>query len=185
MSVLAASITSITLAEIGDKTQLLSFLLVSRYRKPIPIILAILLATAINHFASAWLGVMLAGWLSPQVLNWVIVASLVSMAVWILVPDKLDDDDTVPNRGPFMASFIAFSLAEIGDKTQVATSILGAQYSDAVGWVVVGTTIGMMLANIPVVLLGQFSADKIPMALVRKLTACDFVVLAVFALARI
>ena len=84
-----------------------------------------------------------------------------------------------------MASFIAFSLAEIGDKTQVATSILGAQYSDAVGWVVVGTTIGMMLANIPVVLLGQFSADKIPMALVRKLTACVFVVLAVFALARI
>jgi len=181
VSVLVTSITSITLAEIGDKTQLLSLLLISRYRKPIAIVWGILLATLLNHFVAAWLGVVIADWLSPTVLKWVVVFSFASMALWVLVPDKIDSEQKFSNRGPFLASFIAFSIAEIGDKTQIATSILGAQYSHAIGWVVLGTTIGMLLANVPVIIIGQLSADKIPMSLVRKVTAVVFIVMAILA----
>lgn len=150
MSVLAISITTVALAEIGDKTQLLSLLLASRYRKPLPIIAAIFLATLTNHALAAWLGVMVADYLSPDVLKWVLVVSFLAMAGWILVPDKLDDNKSISNRGPFIASFIAFFVAEIGDKTQIATSILGAQYADALVWVVIGTTAGMLLSTAPV-----------------------------------
>ncbi len=181
VSVLAISITTVALAEIGDKTQLLSLLLASRYRKPIPIIAAIFLATIANHALAAWLGVVVADYLSPEVLKWVLVVSFVAMAAWVLIPDKLDDDEEISNRGPFIASFIAFFVAEIGDKTQIATSILGAQYADALSWVVLGTTIGMLLANVPVVLIGKLSADKMPLALIRKVTAFLFVLLAIGA----
>lgn len=180
MSVLAISITSVALAEIGDKTQLLSLLLASRYRKPVPIIAAIFLATIANHALAAWLGVVVADYLSPELLKWVVAASFLAMAGWILIPDKLDDE-TISNRGPFVASFVAFFIAEIGDKTQIATSILGAQYSDALTWVVLGTTIGMLLANVPVVLIGKLSADKLPLDLIRKITALLFLGLAVAA----
>nr|WP_217906224.1 TMEM165/GDT1 family protein [Vibrio natriegens] len=181
VSVLAISITTVALAEIGDKTQLLSLLLASRYRKPVPIIAAIFLATIANHALAAWLGVVVADYLSPEVLKWVLVVSFVAMAAWVLIPDKLDDDEEISNRGPFIASFIAFFVAEIGDKTQIATSILGAQYADALSWVVLGTTIGMLLANVPVVLIGKLSADKMPLDLIRKVTAFLFVLLAVGA----
>lgn len=181
MSVLAVSITTVALAEIGDKTQLLSLLLASRYRKPVPIILAIFLATIANHALAAWLGVVVADYLTPDVLKWVLVVSFVVMAGWILIPDKLDDDENISNRGPFVASFIAFFIAEIGDKTQVATTMLGAKYSDALLLVVLGTTIGMLLANVPVVLIGKLSADKMPLALIRKVTATLFVGLALAA----
>ncbi|MGF1722811.1 TMEM165/GDT1 family protein [Vibrio kyushuensis] len=181
MSVLAISITTVALAEIGDKTQLLSLLLASRYRKPIPIIAAIFFATLANHALAAWLGVVVADYLSPDVLKWVLVVSFIAMAGWILIPDKLDDDEKISNRGPFVASFIAFFIAEIGDKTQIATSILGAQYSDALMWVILGTTIGMLLANVPVVIIGKLSADKMPLALIRKVTAILFVGLAIAA----
>ncbi|WP_394130908.1 TMEM165/GDT1 family protein [Shewanella maritima] len=181
VSVLAISITTVALAEIGDKTQLLSLLLASRYRKPIPIIAAIFLATIANHALAAYLGVVVADYLSPQVLNWVLVVSFLAMAAWVLVPDKLDDDEQISNRGPFVASFIAFFIAEIGDKTQIATSILGAQYADALAMVVIGTTIGMLLANVPVVIIGKLSADKLPLALIRKVTALLFVLLAIAA----
>ncbi|PSU29598.1 TMEM165/GDT1 family protein [Photobacterium lutimaris] len=181
MSVLAISITSVALAEIGDKTQLLSLLLASRYRKPIPIILAIFFATIANHALAAWLGVVVADYLTPEVLKWVLVVSFVAMAGWILIPDKLDDDEAVSNRGPFVASFIAFFIAEIGDKTQVATTMLGAKYSDALMWVVLGTTIGMLLANVPVVLIGKLSADRMPLGLIRKITASLFMGLALAA----
>ncbi|WP_100753435.1 TMEM165/GDT1 family protein [Vibrio salilacus] len=181
MSVLAISITTVALAEIGDKTQLLSLLLASRYRKPIPIIAAIFLATMVNHALAAWLGVVVADYLSPLVLKWVLVVSFIAMAVWVLIPDKLDDDEQVSTRGPFIASFIAFFVAEIGDKTQIATSILGAQYADALMLVVLGTTIGMLLANVPVVLIGKLSADKMPLNLIRKVTALLFVILAIGA----
>ncbi|CAH0541934.1 TMEM165/GDT1 family protein [Vibrio marisflavi] len=181
MSVLATSITSITLAEIGDKTQLLSLLLISRYRKPVAIVFGILLATLLNHFVAAWLGVVIADWLSPTVLKWLVVLSFASMAAWVLVPDSIDSDQKFANRGPFLASFIAFSIAEIGDKTQIATSILGAQYSHALAWVVLGTTIGMMLANVPVIIVGQLSADKIPMNWVRRASAVAFAVMAIIA----
>nr|WP_216603784.1 TMEM165/GDT1 family protein [Vibrio kanaloae] len=181
VSVLAISITTVALAEIGDKTQLLSLLLASRYRKPIPIIAAIFFATIANHALAAWLGVVVADYLSPEVLKWVLVVSFIAMAGWILIPDKLDDDEQISNRGPFVASFIAFFIAEIGDKTQIATSILGAQYSDALTWVILGTTIGMLLANVPVVIIGKLSADKMPLDLIRKITALLFVGLAIAA----
>lgn len=181
VSVLAISITTVALAEIGDKTQLLSLLLASRYRKPIPIIAAIFFATIANHALAAWLGVVVADYLSPEVLKWVLVVSFIAMAGWILIPDKLDDDEQISNRGPFVASFIAFFIAEIGDKTQIATSILGAQYSDALMWVILGTTIGMLLANVPVVIIGKLSADKMPLDLIRKITALLFVGLAIAA----
>ncbi|MEZ8721546.1 TMEM165/GDT1 family protein [Vibrio pomeroyi] len=181
MSVLAISITTVALAEIGDKTQLLSLLLASRYRKPIPIIAAIFFATIANHALAAWLGVVIADYLSPEVLKWVLVVSFIAMAGWILIPDKLDDDEQISNRGPFVASFIAFFIAEIGDKTQIATSILGAQYADALTWVILGTTIGMLLVNVPVVIIGKLSADKMPLDLIRKITALLFVGLAIAA----
>lgn len=181
VSVLAISITSVALAEIGDKTQLLSLLLASRYRKPIPIILAIFFATIANHALAAWLGVVVADYLTPEVLKWVLVVSFVAMAGWILIPDKLDDDEQISNRGPFVASFIAFFIAEIGDKTQVATTMLGAKYSDALVWVVLGTTIGMLLANVPVVLIGKLSAERMPLSLIRKITAALFFGLALAA----
>ncbi|WP_099610074.1 TMEM165/GDT1 family protein [Vibrio fujianensis] len=181
MSVLVISITSVALAEIGDKTQLLSLLLASRYRKPIPIIMAIFLATVVNHALAAWLGVVVADYLAPEYLKWVVVVSFLLMAIWVLIPDKLDDDENLSNRGPFIASFIAFFIAEIGDKTQIATSILGAQYADVLAWVVVGTTIGMLLANAPVVVIGKLSADKIPLGLIRKITAILFFTLAIGA----
>ena len=181
MSVLALSITTVALAEIGDKTQLLSLLLASRYRKPVPIIAAIFLATIANHALAAWLGVVVADYLSPDVLKWVLVVSFLAMAGWVLIPDKLDENESVSNKGPFVASFIAFFVAEIGDKTQIATSILGAQYADALLWVIFGTTIGMLLANVPVVLVGQFSADKLPLNWIRKITALLFTVLAIGA----
>ncbi|SJL84838.1 TMEM165/GDT1 family protein [Vibrio palustris] len=181
MSVLAISLTTVALAEIGDRTQLLSLLLASRYRRPVPIILAILAATLLNHALAAWLGVVVADYLTPEVLKWVVVASFLSMAIWILIPDKLDEDDEISGRGPFVASFIAFFVAEIGDKTQIATSILGAKYSHELIWVIVGTTIGMLLANVPVVLLGKLSANRLPLALIRKVTALIFVGLAVIS----
>ena len=181
MSVLAISITTVALAEIGDKTQLLSLLLASRYRKPIPIIAAIFFATIANHALAAWLGVVVSDYLSPEVLKWVVVVSFLAMAGWILIPDKLDGDEEISSRGPFVASFIAFFIAEIGDKTQIATSILGAQYADALLWVILGTTIGMLLANVPVVVIGKLSADKMPLALIRKITALLFVGLAIAA----
>jgi putative Ca2+/H+ antiporter (TMEM165/GDT1 family) len=181
VSVLAISITTVALAEIGDKTQLLSLLLASRYRKPIPIIAAIFFATIANHALAAWLGVVVADYLSPEVLKWVVVASFLAMAGWVLIPDKLDDDDEISNRGPFVASFIAFFIAEIGDKTQIATSILGAQFADALTLVIIGTTLGMLAANVPVVLIGKLSADKMPLNLIRKVTALLFIALAVGA----
>jgi putative Ca2+/H+ antiporter (TMEM165/GDT1 family) len=181
VSILAISITTVALAEIGDKTQLLSLLLASRYRKPVPIILAILFATIVNHALAAWLGVVVADYLSPEILKWVIVVSFLAMAGWVLIPDKLDDDEEISAKGPFIASFIAFFIAEIGDKTQIATSILGAQYAEGLLWVVVGTTIGMLLANVPVVLIGKLSADKMPLGLIRKVTAGLFLALALGA----
>ncbi|MDD1795608.1 TMEM165/GDT1 family protein [Enterovibrio sp. ZSDZ42] len=178
MSVLAISITTVALAEIGDKTQLLSLLLASRYRKPLPIILAIFFATLLNHSLAAWLGVVVADYLTPDVLRWVLIASFAVMALWILVPDKLDDE-SVSSRGPFIASFIAFFIAEIGDKTQVATTVLGAQYSEALLMVIIGTTVGMLLANVPVVLLGKKAANALPLSIVRYVTAALFALLAI------
>ncbi|MGF1911461.1 TMEM165/GDT1 family protein [Vibrio kasasachensis] len=181
MSVLVLSLTTVAIAEIGDKTQLLSLVLASRYRKPIPIILAILFATLVNHALAAWLGVVIADYLSPDILQWVIAISFLLMAGWVLIPDKLDAQEEYSGRSAFLTSFMAFFIAEIGDKTQIATSILGAQYADALMMVIVGTTLGMMVANVPVVLMGKMSADKLPLAFIRKISAVLFVGLALVA----
>ena len=181
VSILAISITTVALAEMGDKTQLLSLLLASRYRRPVPIISAIFFATIANHALAAWLGVEVAEYLSPEMLRWTIVVSFIVMAIWVLIPDKMDDDERLVSKNPFIASFVAFFVAEVGDKTQIATSILGAQYSHGLVWVIVGTTIGMLLANIPIVILGKFSSDRLPLVLIRRITAVLFVALAIAA----
>ena len=180
MDALLVSILTVALAEIGDKTQLLALLLAARYRKPWPIIAGILAATLVNHAVSAWAGAWLASLLSPAVLRWIVVALFLAVAAWALVPDKLEDKDAPqPRTGPFLATLVAFFLVEIGDKTQVATIVLAARYSPL--WqVVTGTTIGMLLANVPVVLLGARFADRLPLQAARWTAAAVFAALALW-----
>jgi Ca2+/H+ antiporter, TMEM165/GDT1 family len=172
------------LAEIGDKTQLLSLVLAARYRKPIPIVLGVLAATLINHAASGALGAWLASVLSPVILNWAVVASFAVMAVWILIPDKLDDADSISSTqsmGVFGTTALTFFLAEMGDKTQIVTIALAARFHEFFG-VVAGTTLGMMLANVPVIYLGHKFADRLPTKTVHAIAAVLFVVLGGLAL---
>lgn len=178
------STSVVGLAEIGDKTQLLSLVLAARYRKPIPIILGVFVATLINHAASGALGAWLASVLSPAILNWAVVASFAVMAVWILIPDKLDGAEAVSTTHPmgvFGTTALTFFLAEMGDKTQVVTIALAARFHEFFG-VVAGTTLGMMLANVPVIYLGHKFADRLPTKAVHILAAVIFVVLGGFAL---
>ncbi|WP_245156865.1 TMEM165/GDT1 family protein [Lysobacter arenosi] len=174
----AVSTGTVALAEIGDKTQLLALLLAARFRKPWPIVAGILVATLLNHALAAWFGTLVAQWLNPQVLRWVVAISFLAVAVWTLKPDKLDDEDgALPARGAFVATTIAFFLAEIGDKTQVATVLLAARYQPF--WeVVAGTTLGMLVANVPVVLLGSRLADRLPLKTARTVAAIVFLALA-------
>jgi putative Ca2+/H+ antiporter (TMEM165/GDT1 family) len=174
----------VALAEMGDKTQILSLILAARYRKPVPIILGVLAATLANHAAAGGIGTWLANVLDPSILNWAVVASFILMAVWILVPDKFSEGQvTVPKRpmGVFATTVVAFFLAEMGDKTQVVTVALAARFHDFIG-VVSGSTSGMMLANIPVIYLGHRFADRIPAKAVHALAAVIFLVLGGLAL---
>lgn len=167
----------VALAEIGDKTQLLALLLAARFHKPLPIILGILVATLVNHACAAAVGDWLTAVISPETLRWILGLSFIAMAIWMLIPDKLDDEDTQLARyGVFTTTLIAFFLAEMGDKTQVATVALAAQYQ-AMTAVVAGTTLGMMLANAPAVLLGDRIAEKMPTRLVHTVAAVIFAVL--------
>ena len=172
----------VALAELGDKTQLLAFCLAARFRKPLPIVLGILVATLLNHGLAGGLGAWLASLLTPAALRWALGLSFIAMAVWMLVPDKLDDGAaTVPRLGVFGATLVAFFLAEMGDKTQVATVALAARYS--VLWAVVAcTTLGMMLANVPAVYLGERMAGGVSAAWVRTVPAGILAVLGVAAL---
>ena len=172
----------VALAEIGDKTQLLALLLAARFRKPWPIIWGIVVATLANHFAAGAVGNWVAGFFSPATLSWILAASFVAVAAWTLVPDKLDDDEAsgLKKYGPFLTTLIAFFLAEMGDKTQVATVMLAAQYPEFV-LVILGTTVGMLLANVPVVLVSHFAADRLPLTLIRRVAAGGFAALAVYA----
>ncbi|CAN7686131.1 TMEM165/GDT1 family protein [Pseudomonas solani] len=172
----------VALAEIGDKTQLLALLLAARFRKPWPIIWGIVAATLANHFAAGAVGNWVASFFSAATLSWILAASFVAVALWTLVPDKLDDDEEsgLKKYGPFLTTLIAFFLAEMGDKTQVATVMLAAQYPHFI-LVVAGTTLGMLLANVPVVLAGNFAADKLPLTLIRRLAALAFAALAIYA----
>lgn len=178
MDAFLLSTLGVALAEIGDKTQLLALLLAARFRKPWPIIAGILVATLLNHSLAGWLGAMSSQWLSPAVLRWIVAGSFLAIALWTLKPDTLDDDDArLPPRGAFLATAIAFFLAEMGDKTQVATVLLAAKYSPL--WqVVTGTTAGMLVANLPVVLLGSRFADRLPLKAARTAAATLFLALA-------
>ena len=172
----------VALAEIGDKTQLLALLLAARFRKPWPIISGIVVATLANHFLAGAMGNWVAGLFSPATLSWVLAASFVAVALWTLIPDKLDDDESSSFKryGPFLTTLIAFFLAEMGDKTQVATVMLAAQYPHFL-LVVLGTTLGMLVANVPVVLAGNFAAERLPLTLIRRLAAAAFAALALYA----
>ncbi len=172
---------AVAVAEIGDKTQLLSLILAAKYRRPWPICLGILLATLANHALAGAVGSMVAQWLSPQTLKWIVAVSFLAVAAWTLVPDKVDEEgaERGSGHGVLLATLIAFFLAEMGDKTQVATVVLAAQYQPL--WeVVVGTTAGMLLANVPVVWLGARFAHRLPLRAARIAAAVLFAALAVW-----
>ena len=168
----------VALAEMGDKTQLLSLVLAARFRRPWPILGGILIATLANHALAGAVGASVTAWLGPQWLRWILAGSFIAMAAWMLVPDKLDDDDApdapdAPRHSVLVTTVIAFFLAEMGDKTQVATVMLAAQYQT---WfaVVAGTTLGMMLANAPVVWLGERVMRRVPVRAVHSVSALIF-----------
>jgi putative Ca2+/H+ antiporter (TMEM165/GDT1 family) len=173
----------VALAEMGDKTQLLSLVLAARFRKPWPIVLGILVATLANHGLAGAAGAWVTTFVGPQVLRWVLGGSFIAMALWMLVPDKLDEGDApkAPRLGVFGTTLVAFFLAEMGDKTQVATVMLAAQYH---AWltVVIGTTLGMMLANAPVVWFGDRVTRRVPIRIVHRVSAAIFAVLGAAAL---
>lgn len=172
----------VALAEIGDKTQLLAFVLAARFRRPLPIVAAIFVATIANHAFAAAIGAWITSLMGPELLRWVLGASFLAMAAWTLVPDKLDDEDTkLAKYGVFLTTLIAFFLAEMGDKTQVATVALAARYHSVVA-VVCGTTLGMMLANVPAVYFGDKIANKVSLKLVHGIAAVIFAVLGVATL---
>ena len=172
----------VALGEIGDKTQLLALLLAARYRKPVPIVLGILVATLANHAIAAALGAWLQSLIDPQWMRWGLGLSFLAVAAWMLIPDKADEGETVGagRWGVFGVTLVAFFLAEMGDKTQIATVMLAAQYPHFL-LVVLGTTMGMLVANVPVVLAGNFAADRLPLTLIHRLAAACFAVLALFA----
>ncbi len=173
----------VALAEMGDKTQLLALILAARFRKPWPIVWGIFVATIINHTIAGALGAWITTVVGPDVLRWVLGTSFIAMAAWMLVPDKMDDEETsdAPRFGVFMTTVVAFFLAEMGDKTQIATVMLAAQYNNW-GWVVAGTTTGMMLADAPVVWLGDKITKLVPLRVVHVTSAAIFTVLGVIAL---
>lgn len=173
----------VALAEIGDKTQLLAFILAARFKRPVPIIGGILAATLVNHGLAGALGAWIASAVSPHALRWILSASFLGMALWTLIPDKIEDNEAhlVQRWGVFGATVVTFFLAEMGDKTQLATVALAARYAQPL-WVVAGTTLGMLIADVPAVFIGsQFSA-RLPMRLIHLVAAALFVAMAVLTL---
>ena len=172
----------VALAEMGDKTQLLALLLAARYRKPVPILIAILLATLLNHALAAAFGQWLAGFFASGWMRWILAGSFIGMAIWMLIPDKLDDEEDSLSRwqkfGVFGATFILFFMAEIGDKTQIATVALAARF-DTLLPVLAGTNIGMMIANAPAVFIGDKLANKLPITLIHRIAAGIFLLVGV------
>ncbi|EAR08548.1 TMEM165/GDT1 family protein [Reinekea blandensis] len=175
MDAFFTSTLTVALAEIGDKTQLLSLFLAARFRNKWGIVAGILVATLANHAVSAWLGDWLGQFLTSQLGQWLIGGSFIALGLWLLIPDKDDSDDSrFLQFGAFTASVVLFFLAEIGDKTQIATVLLGAQF-ESVLWVTAGTTLGMLIANIPVVFAGHHLMNRIPLNVTRWLAATAFV----------
>ncbi len=183
MESLLVSTGVVALAEIGDKTQLLAFILAARFKKPLPIILGILVATIVNHGLAGALGAWITASISPEILRWVLGASFIAMAVWTLIPDKIEEEETqIAKRfGVFGATLVTFFLAEMGDKTQIATVAMAAHYATPL-LVVIGTTLGMLIADVPAVFVGDRLANKIPMKLVHSIAAAVFAILGVATL---
>ncbi|TAK41982.1 MAG: TMEM165/GDT1 family protein [Betaproteobacteria bacterium] len=181
MEALILSTAVVALAEMGDKTQLLSFVLAARLKKRLPIILGILFATLANHYLAGYVGAWLAGLVSPQALRWIVALSFFAFGAWALVPDKLEDNRELRGAGVFLTTLVAFFLVEMGDKTQLATVALAARY-DSLITVVLGTTLGMMIANVPAVWVGAALAQRVNMKALRRVAAALFVVLGVLAL---
>jgi len=183
MNVLLTSTGVIALAEMGDKTQLLAFLLAARFRKPAPIILGILVATLANHGIAGAIGAWVGAWLTPQVLRWSVGLLFLGMAVWTMIPDKIEEEETrvATKLGVFGATLVTFFLAEMGDKTQIATLAMAAHYPDPLR-VVAGTTLGMLIADVPAVFVGDRLATRIPMRLVHTVAALIFAVLGIATL---
>lgn len=173
----------VALAEMGDKTQLLAFILAARFKKPVPIILGILVATVLNHGLAGALGTWITAILSPDVLRWVLGLSFLGMAIWTMIPDKIEEEEThIASRlGVFGATLITFFLAEMGDKTQIATVAMAAHYAQPL-LVVIGTTLGMLIADVPAVFVGDKFAARIPMKLVHTMAAAIFAVLGLLVL---
>ncbi|MEY4738314.1 MAG: hypothetical protein RL302_2633 [Pseudomonadota bacterium] len=184
MEALLISTGVVALAEIGDKTQLLAFILAARFKKPLPIIAGILCATLVNHGLAGALGAWITSAISGETLRWVLGASFIAMAIWTLIPDKIEDEETqvAKHLGVFGATLITFFLAEMGDKTQIATVALAAKFSNPVV-VVIGTTLGMLIADVPAVFVGDRFAAKIPMKLVHSIAAGIFALLGLATLA--
>lgn len=170
----------VALAEIGDKTQLLAFLLAARFRRPTPIILGIFVATILNHGLAGAVGAWVTETISPDLLRWILGASFLAMAIWVLIPDKIEDNEiTLAQRfGVFGTTLVAFFFAEMGDKTQIATVAMAAHYPDA-ALVVIGTTLGMLIANVPAVMVGDKLAGRLPLRLIRSIAAALFAALGV------
>lgn len=183
MESLLVSTGVVALAEVGDKTQLLAFILAARFKKPVPIILGILLATIVNHGLAGALGAWITVSVSPEVLRWVLGLSFIGMAIWTMIPDEIEEDETkIAKRfGVFGATLVTFFLAEMGDKTQIATVAMAAHYADAI-MVVIGTTLGMLIADVPAVFAGDKLANKIPMKLVHSIAAAIFALLGIATL---
>lgn len=185
MEAFLSSTLAVAIAEIGDKTQLLALFLVTRYGKPFTISLGVLLATVLNHALSAWFGAWIGEKLPVEYIPWIISASFIAVAIWLLIPDKEDDDlGKFGQFGALAATCILFFLAEIGDKTQIATVILAAKYQ-ATFWVIAGTTLGMLIANIPVIFAGKWLMQRMPLELARKAAFVLFICLAVITVVRI
>jgi putative Ca2+/H+ antiporter (TMEM165/GDT1 family) len=183
MEALLISTGVVALAEIGDKTQLLAFILAARFKKPLPIIAGILCATLVNHGLAGALGAWIVSTISAQVLRWVLGVSFIAMAGWTLIPDKIEEEEAQVAKkfGVFGATLITFFLAEMGDKTQIATVALAARYADTMA-VVAGTTLGMLVANVPAVYLGNALLRRVPLRLLQRVAAAMFAVLGVLVL---
>jgi putative Ca2+/H+ antiporter (TMEM165/GDT1 family) len=175
------STSVVALAEMGDKTQLLSFVLAARLKRKVPIVLGILVATLANHFLAGWVGAWLASLLAPATLKWIVAISFFAFGLWALKPDKLEDGPKLGSAGVFLTTLVAFFLVEMGDKTQLATVALAARY-DSLVQVVLGTTSGMMIANVPAVWLGEALCRRVNMKAMRGVAAALFVALGVLTL---
>lgn len=179
--ILTQSFLTVVITEMGDKTQLLAFVLASRFRKPLPILAGILIATILNHSLAATVGVWVSQALAPQTLKWILAAVFVAFAGWVLIPDKEDEDELSNKYGPFLTTLVVFFLAEMGDKTQLSTVALAAQYKDLF-WVTFGTTLGMMVSDGLAIVFGDRLTRVVPMKWVHRFAALMFLVYALYIL---